>query len=144
MAMTGGSFAGVKTSALPDLTKDAESFTVQITAGPATAQVVDPTAPQQALTAYNYSTNFVRGTIAFVVGTAVTPGASGTFIIPPESSVTLDFSDNQDDNAQGALNVIESVTFLVVDLALGVASATASAAALAPRGGYIVANFASS
>lgn len=141
MSMTNGSFAAPLT---PDLTKAVESYVVGIPAGAGVAQVVNPTVPVQGLTAYNYTSNVLRGTVTFSAGvTGVNAAAVRTFLVPPGATYSLDFSDHDGDNAVGAIDAIDSVSLIAVAPGAVTAEASTLLAATAAVAGLAYINFAS-
>lgn len=141
MSMTNGSFS-VPLS--PDVTKEVGAFVVGIPAGAGVAQVVNPAVPVQGLTAFNYTTNLLRGTVTFSAGvTANGIAATRVFLVPPGASYSLDFSDHDGDNAIGAIDAIESVSFIAVAPGAATAEASTLAAATAAVAGVAYVNFAS-
>jgi hypothetical protein len=120
--------------AVADLTK----------AGASVAQVVNPSVPMQGLTVFNYTTNLVRGIVTLTAGITGTNAVGlRTFLVPPGGSYSVDFADHAGDNASGAIDAIDSVSFSAV--LAGVA--TAEASTLATNGttvaGSLFINFAS-
>jgi len=141
MSMTNGSFAAPLT---PDLTKAVESYVVGIPAGAGVAQVVNPTVPVQGLTAYNYTSNVLRGTVTFSAGvTGVNAAPVRTFLVPPGATYSLDFSDHDGDNAIGAIDAIDSVSLIAVAPGAVTAEASTLLAATAAVAGLAYINFAS-
>lgn len=139
MSMTNGSFAAPIS---PDLTKEVQSFVVAIPAGAGAAQVVNPTVPVQAFTAYNYSNNLVRGTVTFSAGvTASGVAATRTFLVPPGASASIDFADHAGDNAVGSVDGIDSVSFIAVDAGAATAEAGTLAATATASAGLVYVNF---
>jgi hypothetical protein len=140
MSMTNGSFAAPIS---PDLTKAVESYVVGIPAGAGVAQVVNPTVPVQGLTAYNYTTNVLRGTVTFSAGVTGTNAAPvRTFLVPPGATYSLDFADHDGDNAVGAIDAIDSVSFIAVAPGAVTAEASTLVAATAAAAGLAYVNFA--
>lgn len=138
MAMTNGSFAAPIT---PDLTKVVESYVVGIPAGAGVAQIVNPTVPVQGLTAYNYTTNVLRGTITLSAGvTGTNAVALRTFLVPPGATYSVDFSDHDGDNAVGAIDAIDSVSFIAVAPGDVTAEASTLVAAVAAAAGVAYVN----
>lgn len=141
MSATHGSFAAPIS---PDLTKVVESYVVNVVAGAGAAQVVNPTVPVQAVTVYNYTTNIMRATVVFSAGiTGVNAPALRTFLVPPGASYSVDFADHAGDNAVGAIDAIDSISFIAVQSGAAVAEASTLAAAIAASAGQVYANFVS-
>jgi hypothetical protein len=116
---------------------------VGIPAGAGVAQVVNPTVPVQGLTAYNYTTNVLRGTVTFSAGVTGTNAAPvRTFLVPPGATYSLDFSDHDGDNAVGAVDAIDSVSFIAVAPGAVTAEASTLVAATAAAAGLAYVNFA--
>lgn len=141
MSMTNGSFAAPIS---PDLTKVVESFVVGIPAGAGVAQIVNPSVAVQGLTAYNYTTNVLRGTITLSAGvTGTNVAALRTFLVPPGATYSVDFSDHDGDNAVGAIDAIDSVSFIAVDAGSVTAESSTLVAAAAAAAGLAYLNFVS-
>jgi hypothetical protein len=139
--LTNGSFS-IPLS--PDVTKEVGAFVVGIPAGAGVAQVVNPAVPVQSVTAYNYTTNLIRGTVTFSAGvTATGVAATRTFLVPPGATYSLDFSNHDGDNAVGAIDAIDSISFIAVLPGAVTAEASALVAATAAVAGVVYLNFAS-
>jgi hypothetical protein len=141
MSMTGGAFSAPIS---PDLTKEVQSFVVAIPAGVGVAQVVNPNIPVQSVTAYNYSSNVVRGTVTFSVG-VVSAGvaATRTFLVPPGASASIDFADHYGDNATGSVDGVDSISFIAVIPGVTTTEASTLVAATTAVAGLMYVNFAS-
>lgn len=141
MSLTNGSFAAPIS---PDTTKAVESYVVSIPAGAGVAQVVNPTVPVQGFTAYNYTTNLLRGTVTFSAGVVgVNAAPVRTFLVPPGATYSLDFADHDGDNAVGAVDAIDAVSFIAVAPGVATAEASTLVAATAASAGLAYVNFAS-
>jgi hypothetical protein len=139
MSMTTGSFSAPIS---PDLTKVIESYVVGVTAGAAVASVVNPTVPVQGLTAYNYTSNVMRGTVTFTAGiTGVNAAALRTFLVPPGATYSVDFADHDGDNAVGAIDAIDSVSFIAVAPGAVTAEASTLVASTTTVAGNLYVNF---
>jgi hypothetical protein len=137
--MTSGSFAAPIS---PDLTKAIESYVVGIPAGAGVAQLVSPTVSVQGLTAYNYTSNLLRGTVTFSAGVTGTNAAGvRTFLVPPGATYSVDFSDHDGDNAVGSVDAIESVEFIAVTPGAVTAEASTLTAAVSAVAGVAYVNF---
>lgn len=145
MSATNGAMGAVPVQ--PDLTKEHEGTIQTIAAGAAAvAGVHNPAQPQQSLTAFNASQNWVRGTITFSGGiTSLGSAATRVFLVPPFGTYTYDSSDvgGDADNATGAINAIDSVSVIAVAVptAAGVVEASTLAAAASTFAGHVAINF---
>jgi hypothetical protein len=112
MAITGGTFSAPLS---PDLTKEVGSYAVAIPAGAGVVQLIDPSVAFQSATIYNPTRNLIRATITFSIG-ILTTGLAATRckLIPPGGTDTIDFSDHDGDNAVGAIDAIDSISFVAV------------------------------
>lgn len=140
MSTTSGSFAAILQ---PDLTKEAVGYTVGVAAGAGAAQVVNPAVPVQSVTIYNYTTNLMRATVTFTEG--ITSTGTRTVLVPPSATATVDFANNDGDNAVGAIDGIDSVSLIAVTPAAGaVTEASMIPEATAAVAGFVYLNFAAS
>lgn len=143
MSMTSGSFS----PAVPaDVTKEVQSYAVGVAAGAGAAQVVKPTVPVQAVTAYNYTNNVMRATVTYSAGiTSATAAAVRTFLVPPMGTASLDWADHDGDNATGSVDGIDSVSLIAVTPVAGaVSEASTLAAVTAAQAGFVYLNFSAS
>lgn len=141
MSQTNGSMTAIVAA---DLTKVTEAYVVNVAAGAGAAQVVNPTVPVQSATVYNYTNNLMRGTVTFSAGiTGVNAAALRTFLVPAGATYTIDFADHDGDNAIGAVDAIDSISFIAVQAGAGVAEASTLIAAVAALAGQVYCNFAS-
>lgn len=138
--MTGGAFSAPIS---PDLTKEVQSFAVSIPTGVGVAQVVNPNVSVQSLTAYNYSSNLIRGTITFSAGVVTTGApATRTFLVPPGASASLDFAEHDGDNATGSVDGIDSVSFIAVSPGVVTTESSTLTPAVNAVAGLVYVNFA--
>jgi hypothetical protein len=143
LSTTAGSF---NAPTLPDLAKEVQSFVAVLPAGAAVAQVIDPTVPVEAVTAYNYSQNLLRATVTFTATiTATGAAATRTFLIPPGATASYDWADEaSSDNAQGSIGAIASLSVIAVTAGAATAEASTLVANATSVAGLAYFNFGSS
>jgi hypothetical protein len=138
---TSGSF--VPSAATADLAKEVGSHVAVIPAGGNVAQVVNPAVPQQSLTAYNLSSQYIRGTVTLSVGiTATGAAATRVFLLPPNATYSLDLGSSIDD-LTGNIEAIDSISYQAVTVAATAESGTLAAAGALAANAIIVTNFGS-
>lgn len=99
-----------------DLSKDLQSFAVVIPAASNAAQTVTPTVGMESATVFNTSAFLIRATVAFAAGIAAGVAvANRTFVIPPNSVASVDFSQSISDDVSGSVPPIASITFQAIN-----------------------------
>ena len=138
---TSGSFT--PSAATADLAVELGAHVAVIPAGGNVAQTVNPAVPQQAFTAYNLSSQYVRGVVTLSAGiTAVGAAATRVFLMPPNSTYSLDLGSSIND-LSGIIEAIDSVTYQAVTVAATAEVSTLAAAAALAANAVIVTNFGS-